>query len=114
MAILTMRRRYENRRPLAARLTQTGRASGVENEKPLSGGRNGQPALAFRREGDARPDVLLRQSQVFQHFRLGHAASQIFDHIGDGDAKPANAWLAAALARFDCEAAFVEAFPGNL
>src|SRR5512135_615017 len=66
--------------------------------------RDGQPALAIGREGEASPNVLPRQlREVFEDFSLRHARSQVFEHIVNRDAKPANARLAAALARLDSD-----------
>jgi len=57
-------------------------------------------ALAVSRERQARTDVLLRQiGEIPQNVLMRHAAGEIFQHVVDGDAQPANARFSTPLAR---------------
>ena len=59
-------------------------------------------SFAFCREGQASANVGLGEvGKVGQNLRLTHSSGQIAQNVVDGNAQPANAWLAATLAGVD-------------
>ena len=60
--------------------------------------------LAVRSIAETGENVFSCEARkVPENFFLSHIGSKIFQHIEDGDAHSANARLAAALSRLDCD-----------
>src|SRR5699024_8305244 len=62
----------------------------------------GQLALAVSRELQAGPNICAREiREIIENLVLGHAGSEVFEHIVDRDPKPSNAGLPATFSGFD-------------
>ena len=60
-------------------------------------------ALAVSRERETGADILFRQiGKIPQNILVRHATGEIFQHVIDGDAQPADARLPASFAGLHC------------
>ena len=61
-----------------------------------------ESAFGVRREGQAGADVGLGEiGKIGQNLLMGHSASQVIQHIVEGDPQPANTGLAATFSGFN-------------